>query len=89
MLVTAKEIYRALKNNQNSSRRIICFFREIIDLEKLDAKYREIETEELLAKIKHLLHQSINASDIYTYQVNFRLQKICECCFFLFVDSMV
>ncbi|CAF1533025.1 unnamed protein product, partial [Rotaria sordida] len=71
--VTAKEIYRALKNNINKSRRIICFFREIIDIEELDSKYREIEnadeTKKLLEKIKNLLHQSIDSSDIYTYRI--------------------
>ncbi len=64
------EIYRALKNNLNKSRRIICFFREIIDVEQLDSKYYEKETYELLDEIKNLLHQSIDPSDIYTYQVN-------------------
>jgi hypothetical protein len=73
-LVTAKEIYRALENNLNTSRRIVCFFREIIDIDKLDSKYREtentIESQELLREIKNVLHQSITSSDIYTYQVN-------------------
>ena len=69
-LVTAMEIYRALKNNLNKSRRIICFFREIVGVEQLDSKYYEKETYELLDEIKNLLHQSIDPSDIYKYQVN-------------------
>jgi hypothetical protein len=49
---------------------MICFFRQILDIDKLDSKYREIESQELLEEIKNLLHQSITPSDIYTYQVN-------------------
>jgi hypothetical protein len=48
---------------------MICFFREILDIDKLDSKYRETETQELLGEIKDVLHQSMLPSDIYTYQV--------------------
>ncbi|CAF3813414.1 unnamed protein product, partial [Rotaria sp. Silwood1] len=71
--VTAKEIYRALKNNMNKSRRIIFFYRNILDIEELDSKYRETEntdeTKKLLEKINNLLHRSIDSSDIYTYKI--------------------
>ena len=67
--VTAKEIYRALQNNMNQSRRIVCFFREIRDIDKLDSKFYENENQDLLEEIKSLLHRSIHSSDIYTYQV--------------------
>ncbi|UJR21418.1 hypothetical protein I4U23_024507 [Adineta vaga] len=70
--VTAQEIYRALKNNKDKVRRMICFFREINDLEKLDSKFPETEniteTQQLLNDIKNLLHQSLDPSDIYSYQ---------------------
>jgi len=92
LLVTAKEIYRALKNNINTSRRIICFFRDIIDIEKLDSKYREIEniteTKELLEEIKNVLHQSINSSDIYTYQVDKNNSNLIKKFRFFLLDSM-
>jgi len=68
--VTAKEIYRALQNNMNQSRRIVCFFREIRDIDKLDSKFYENENQDLLEEIKSLLHRSIHSSDIYTYQVD-------------------
>jgi hypothetical protein len=72
--VTAQEIYRALKNNINKSRRIVCFFRQIIDIEELDSKFHDTEnvteSQELLDNIKNVLQQSIDSSDIYTYRVN-------------------
>ena len=72
--MTAKEIYRTLEKNRGSSRRIVCFFRELIDVDELDSKYREIEdgdeTSRLLEDIKTQLHQSIASSDIYTYKVS-------------------
>lgn len=92
-LVTAKEIHRALANNRHSSRRIVCFFREILDIDKLDGKYREnendTESQELLDEVKQLLRQSLDSSDIYTYQVCERLRrKLMICMFFVRVDSM-
>ena len=72
-LVTAQEIYRTLKNNREKSRRIICFFRELTDVDQLDSKFRETdETNEiptLLSEIKTDLKNSIDPEDIYTYQV--------------------
>ena len=58
-----------MKNNHHSLRRIVCFFREILDIDQLDGKYRELESQELLEEVKQLLHRSIDPSDIYTYQV--------------------
>jgi hypothetical protein len=52
---------------------MVCFLREIIDIDELDSKYREVEniseTEGLLEEIKNVLHQSLDPSDVYTYQV--------------------
>ncbi|CAF5142679.1 unnamed protein product, partial [Rotaria magnacalcarata] len=66
MSVTAKEIYRTLKNNKNRPRRIVCFLREIIDIEELDSKYRETENEDeiknLLDQTKNSLRQSLDSS---------------------------
>ena len=74
ILVTAQEIYRALANNKHKPRRILCFFRELFDIEELDSKFHDnedkIESEELLNNVKQLLQQSIDGSDIYTYKVN-------------------
>lgn len=73
VLVTAQEIYRAFKNNRNKPRRIVCFIREIDDIDKLDAKFRETEnadeTNVLLDTIKQLLYKSLDPSDVYTYHV--------------------
>lgn len=72
--MTAKEIYRALENNRNSSGRIVCFFRELLDVNELDSRYRETEnsdeTSKLLDDMKIHLRQSIASSDIYTYKVS-------------------
>ncbi|CAF1086333.1 unnamed protein product [Rotaria sp. Silwood1] len=77
-LVTAKEIYRALQNNK-TSRRILCFFREIIDIEELDSKFREIEdateAQLLLNEIKNVLHQSLDSMDIRTYRIHWNDTK--------------
>ncbi|CAF1109225.1 unnamed protein product [Adineta steineri] len=74
--VTAQEIYRALKNNINQSRRIICFFRDLIDIDELDSKFHDTENEsesqKLLDDIKHLLNQTIHSSDIYTYRLRWK-----------------
>ena len=68
-LVTAQEIYRALENNKQKSRRIICFFRDLIDIDDLGSKFRETECEQLLTEVKQLLRQSIDPASIYSYQV--------------------
>lgn len=74
ILVTAQEIYRALANNRKESRRIVCFFRELIDIEGLESKFHDSkedrnESEQLLTDVKQLLQQSIDSSDIYSYKV--------------------
>ena len=72
--MTAKEIHRVLENNRGSSRRIVCFFRELTDVNELDSKYRETEDSDepskLLDEIKTQLHETIASSDIYTYEVS-------------------
>lgn len=77
--MTAQEIYRALRKNGKKSRRMICFFRELIDIDELDSKYRETENideiQHLSTELKNDLRQSIDSSDIYTYQVSLFLRK--------------
>ncbi|CAF1262624.1 unnamed protein product [Rotaria magnacalcarata] len=91
MSVTAKEIYRTLKNNKNRPRRIVCFLREIIDIEELDSKYRETENEDeiknLLDQTKNSLRQSLDSSDIYTYQVRWNDETAREKYFSQFFDD--
>ena len=74
-LVTAQEIHRALANNRQKQRRIICFFRELNDIEELDSKFHDNkedkeECKQLLTDAKQLLQQSVDLSDIYFYKVN-------------------
>ncbi|CAF1376711.1 unnamed protein product, partial [Adineta steineri] len=73
ILVTAQEIYRALLNNKHKPRRILCFFRELTDIDELDSKFHDnedkIESKQLLNDIKNLLQQSVDSSEIYTYKL--------------------
>jgi hypothetical protein len=73
ILVTAKEIYHALKENQGKSRRMLCFFRELIDIDQLGPIYCEKdhieECNRQLSELKADLRHAIDPSDIYTYQV--------------------
>ncbi|CAF4336651.1 unnamed protein product, partial [Adineta steineri] len=72
ILVTAQEIYRALLNNKHKPRRILCFFRELTDIDELDSKFHDkedkAESKQLLNDIKNLLQQSVDSSEIYTYK---------------------
>ena len=75
ILVTAQEIYRALANNKHKQRRMLCFFRELIDVDELESKFHDNmedrnECKQLLIDVKQLLQQSIDSSDIYSYKVN-------------------
>ncbi|CAF1291712.1 unnamed protein product [Adineta ricciae] len=74
--VTAQEIYRALKNNKDKTRRMICFLREIHDIDQLDSKFQETgnitEIQQLLKNVKTDLHQALDPSDVYTYQVRWK-----------------
>lgn len=67
-LVTAEEIYRTLKNNRDKPRRIICFCRDLIDIDELDSKYRD-ESHSLLSEIQMHLKNSIDSEDFYVYRV--------------------
>ena len=56
---------------------MICFLREIHDIDQLDSKFQETENiteiQQLLKNVKTDLHQALDPSDVYTYQVSHRL----------------
>ncbi|CAF1208755.1 unnamed protein product [Adineta steineri] len=74
--VTAQEIYRALSNNKHKPRRILCFFRELTDIDELGSKFHDnedkAESKQLLIDIKNLLKESIDSSEIYTYKLQWK-----------------
>ncbi len=73
--VTAKEIYRALKNNEESSQKMAVFFRQIEDIDALDSKIKKKfvdtndETEKLFNDLKTVIHHSLSQENIFTYSV--------------------
>jgi hypothetical protein len=74
-LVTAKEIYRALKLNENCPQRMIVFFREIEDIDGIDPKIKKKfidssdETKTLLNDTKTIIRHALSPENIYTYSV--------------------
>ncbi|CAF1143580.1 unnamed protein product, partial [Didymodactylos carnosus] len=76
--VTAKEIYRAIINNKTAhqTNRILCFMRDIIDIEdhlsdKHVWKYTELEQEpkQLLDELKKVLQTTLDPSNIKIFKV--------------------
>jgi hypothetical protein len=77
-IVTAKEIYRALKHNHNRSQRMIVFFREIEDIDNFTSqnksKFNDIndeETRQLFKDTKSDIQNSLPSDNIFHYQVYF------------------
>ncbi len=75
ILVTAKEILRALENNTHSPQRMISFFREIEDMDELDLKIKsklidtDHETERLLNETKTIIREKLPLENQFNYQV--------------------
>jgi hypothetical protein len=75
ILVTAKEILRALENNALTPQRMISFFREIEDMDELDLKVKsklidtDHETERLLNETKKIIREKLPLENQFNYQV--------------------
>ena len=58
---------------------MICFLRELSDVEELDVKYRETEKideiQQLLTEVKNDLQQSMDPADIHIYRVSLLVCK--------------
>ncbi|CAF4105784.1 unnamed protein product, partial [Adineta steineri] len=76
--VTAKEIIRALENNAIDHQRMVSFFREIEDIDQLDARLKskladtDNETEVLLNEIKSNIREKLPRENQFTYRVNWK-----------------
>ena len=79
--VTAKEIYRALENNKESSQRMAIFYREIEDIQassfNLKSKFIDTnsETEELFNDLKNTINNQIPAENQFIYKVHWTDQS--------------
>jgi hypothetical protein len=77
--VTAKEIIRAMENNATDPQRMVSFFREIEDIDKIDVKLKsklidtDDETEILLEQIKSNIREKIPLDNQFNYRVYFKL----------------
>jgi len=73
--VTAKEIYRALENNEKSPQRMVIFFREIEDIDEfslnLKSKFIDIndETEQLFNELKSAIGNQLPPENQFMYRV--------------------
>ncbi|CAF2634560.1 unnamed protein product [Rotaria sp. Silwood2] len=76
--VTAMEIVRALENNAIDPQRMVAFFREIEDIDKLDVKLKsklidtDDETEILLNQIKLNIRENLPLDNQFNHQVNWK-----------------
>lgn len=74
-LVTAKEIYRALKRNEHQSERMVVFFREIEDIDTMDPTIKKKfidsnnEAQNLFDQTKTDIRSALSQQNIYTYSV--------------------
>lgn len=75
ILVTAKEIIRALENNAIDPQRMVSFFREIEDIDELDVQLKsnlidtDDETEILLNQIKSSIRKKLPLENQFNYRV--------------------
>jgi hypothetical protein len=73
--VTAKEIYRALKNNESCPQRMVVFFREIEDIDDIDPTIKtkfidsNEEVEQLFNDTKTDIRRGLPSENIFTYSV--------------------
>ncbi|CAF1394225.1 unnamed protein product, partial [Didymodactylos carnosus] len=71
--VTEQEIHRALENNHDQTNRMLCFIREITDLNEIKNKNKFAETEDepnrLLDKLKAQIYTQLDSQNIKTYKV--------------------
>ena len=75
ILVTAKEINRALENNAIEPQRMVSFFREIDDIHQLDLPLKsklvdtDTETELLLSQLKSSIREKLPLENQFSYRV--------------------
>ncbi len=73
--LTAKEIYRALENNEKSPQRMVIFFREIEDIDEfsvnLKSKFIDMndETEQLFNELKNAIGNQLSPENQFIYRV--------------------